>query len=73
MNKTGIASAFTTFLITGCTALISLFSQSGVELFSDISEVAYAAAGLGALVAGATTYKARMADKPDPFNIKTIN
>lgn len=65
--QAGIVSAALTFVITLATALIALFSQAGVEQFTDISEVAYASAFLGAVVAGANTYKARMADKPSDW------
>ena len=53
-------SALITLIITLATALIALFSQEGVNYFSDISEVAYASAVLGAVIAGLNTYKARI-------------
>ena len=54
----GVISSLITFLTTFGTALIALFTQEGVSQFGDITEVAYAAAFLGALVAAANTYKA---------------
>lgn len=64
MGNQGITSAFLAFLITAATTLISLFNQEDVHSFADVSEVAYAAALLGAIVAGANTYKARMSQTP---------
>jgi len=62
--KPGLISSVITFLITAATALIALFSQEGVAEFSDISQVAYASGLLGALIAAATTYKARITEMP---------
>lgn len=53
-------SAFLTVGITLGTALLALFSQEGVNQFADISQVAYASAAIGAIVAGLNTYKARI-------------
>lgn len=63
--KQGLLSSFITFTITLSTSLITLFTQEGVSKFSDISETGYAAAFLGALVAAAMSYKARMANAPE--------
>lgn len=57
-------SALLTMLITACTALTALLTQAGVDQFSDIPETAYASVALGALVAGANTWKASLAEPP---------
>lgn len=64
MNKQGLVMAVLTTLITLGTALMALFGQEGVSNFSDISQVAYANAVIGALVAGFTGYKSRLMEKP---------
>lgn len=68
MNKTGIQMAVITALITIGTALMALFGQEGVANFSDISQVAYANAVIGGLVAGFTGYKSRLAEAPKNAN-----
>ena len=68
MNKDGLITATLTTLITIGTALIALFGQEGVVNFSDISQVAYANAVLGGLVAGFTGYKSRMSEAPKNAN-----
>ena len=62
--KESLVTALITFLITTFTALMALFGQDGVSNFSDISEVAYATAVMGGLVAGLTGYKSRMSESP---------
>jgi hypothetical protein len=65
MNMQGLTSAGITAFIALCTALLALFAQDGVVYFSDITPVAYASAVIGSLLAGATTYQARMKEKPE--------
>lgn len=65
MNKSGIISAVIAALIALTGALVTLWSQGDIKYFADVSEVAYGVAGMSALAAGLTAYKARMADKPE--------
>ena len=64
MNRRALTTAVLTALITMGTALMALFGQEGVANFSDISQVAYANAVIGGLVAGFTGYKSRMSESP---------
>mgnify|MGYP000510047904 FL=1 len=47
---------------------MTLFNGESVSQFSDIPETAYATAIIAGILAGATQYKARMADKPKGKN-----
>lgn len=68
MNKTGLQSALIAFVIATGGALMTLFNGESVSQFSDIPETAYATAIIAGILAGATQYKARMADKPKGKN-----
>lgn len=63
MSK-AILSTLLTMLTTASTALIALLTQEGVTQFSDVPETAYMTVILGAIVAGTTTWKARLAEPP---------
>ena len=67
MSRTANISALMAFVVTLCTALITLFSQDGVVHFGDVHPVSYMAAVLGAVVAALHTYQARM--KPTPSQL----
>lgn len=59
-----IIQAVVAFIITLGTTLTTLFTQEGVNKFTDLSEVQYATALIGAIMALANTYKARVAPSP---------
>jgi hypothetical protein len=64
MNGTGFKWAILNLVITSSSSLITLFSQSSIQNFSDIAPVSYAVAILGGVLAAAQTYAARVKDSP---------
>lgn len=62
--KTGISWALMAIVISLCTQLGAMFSAPGIVHFADIPPVAYGNAIVGAVLAGATTYLARMKESP---------
>lgn len=59
-----IGSALLTLLVTLGTALVSLFSQPDVSEFIHISQVAYATAIIGGVVAAANQLRAEFKKTP---------
>jgi hypothetical protein len=62
--KTALKWALMAILTQVCTSLLNMFAAPGIAHFSDITPVSYASALIGAVLAGITTYAARLKEPP---------
>lgn len=64
MGKGALNGLLTTAIAIG-TSLMTVFTQPEVMSLSDVNQLSYVVAVLGALLAGATTWQAKLSNVPD--------